>query len=170
MFNKEVNKCMSPVYFFLSFLSFLALKFKLNLHNFFFYFRSEAAEKNLMLRTKAMREKDELREMKKYRFAIIRVRFPDGILLQVLNKKHFVSNFLSNLFKIISGNFWRLRKILICSRLYQRKFKRRRYGIRSVNPYGTAFKRSNRIYVIGFAIGPCHHFKFYMLESSGNVS
>lgn len=36
-----------------------------------------------MLRTKAMREKDELREMKKYKFAIIRVRFPDGILLQV---------------------------------------------------------------------------------------
>ncbi|XP_037967264.2 UBX domain-containing protein 6 [Plutella xylostella] len=44
--------------------------------------RSEAIEKSQMLRTKAMREKDELREMKKYKFAIIRVRFPDGILLQ----------------------------------------------------------------------------------------
>ncbi|XP_013190978.1 UBX domain-containing protein 6 [Amyelois transitella] len=44
--------------------------------------RTEALEKSQMLRTKAMREKDELREMKKYKFAIIRVRFPDGILLQ----------------------------------------------------------------------------------------
>lgn len=45
--------------------------------------RNEAIERSQMLRTKAMREKDELREMKKYKFAIIRVRFPDGILLQV---------------------------------------------------------------------------------------
>ncbi|KAJ8708352.1 hypothetical protein PYW07_010477 [Mythimna separata] len=44
--------------------------------------RQEAIEKSQMLRTKAMREKDELREMRKYKFAIIRVRFPDGILLQ----------------------------------------------------------------------------------------
>jgi hypothetical protein len=36
-----------------------------------------------MLRTKAMREKEEQREMRKYRYAVIRVRFPDGILLQV---------------------------------------------------------------------------------------
>ncbi|XP_053620356.1 UBX domain-containing protein 6 [Plodia interpunctella] len=44
--------------------------------------RAEAMERSQMLRTKAMREKDELREMRKYKFAIIRVRFPDGILLQ----------------------------------------------------------------------------------------
>ncbi|XP_041972454.1 UBX domain-containing protein 6 [Aricia agestis] len=44
--------------------------------------RTEALEKSQMLRTKAMREKDEIREMRKYKFAIIRVRFPDGILLQ----------------------------------------------------------------------------------------
>ncbi|CAH0598301.1 unnamed protein product [Chrysodeixis includens] len=44
--------------------------------------RTEAIERSQMLRTKAMREKDELREMRKYKFAIIRVRFPDGILLQ----------------------------------------------------------------------------------------
>jgi UBX domain-containing protein 6 len=36
-----------------------------------------------MLRTKAMREKEESRERKKYRFALIRVRFPDGLVLQV---------------------------------------------------------------------------------------
>ncbi|CAG4968625.1 unnamed protein product [Parnassius apollo] len=44
--------------------------------------RTEAIEKSQMLRTKAMREKDEMREMRKYKFAIIRIRFPDGILLQ----------------------------------------------------------------------------------------
>ncbi|GBP89827.1 UBX domain-containing protein 6 [Eumeta japonica] len=44
--------------------------------------KTEAIERSQMLRTKAMREKDELREMKKYKFAIIRIRFPDGILLQ----------------------------------------------------------------------------------------
>ncbi|XP_045506943.1 UBX domain-containing protein 6 [Colias croceus] len=44
--------------------------------------RAEAIERSQMLRTKAMREKDELREMRKYKFAIIRIRFPDGILLQ----------------------------------------------------------------------------------------
>ncbi|XP_046661137.1 UBX domain-containing protein 6 [Homalodisca vitripennis] len=44
--------------------------------------RTERVESSLVLRTKAMREKEEQREMKKYRFALIRVRFPDGILLQ----------------------------------------------------------------------------------------
>ncbi|XP_077288827.1 GDI interacting protein 3 [Arctopsyche grandis] len=44
--------------------------------------RTEAMEKSLMLRTKAMREKDELREFRKYRYAVLRIRFPDGILLQ----------------------------------------------------------------------------------------
>lgn len=29
-----------------------------------------------------MREKDELREIRKYKFALIRVRFPDGLYLQ----------------------------------------------------------------------------------------
>lgn len=38
----------------------------------------------MQLRTKAMREKDELRELKKYRFALIRIRFPDGVFLQVI--------------------------------------------------------------------------------------
>lgn len=44
--------------------------------------RSEGLERSMMLRTKAMREKEEMREMRKYRFALIRVRFPNGILLQ----------------------------------------------------------------------------------------
>ncbi|XP_047000984.1 UBX domain-containing protein 6 [Schistocerca americana] len=61
--------------------------------------RAETIEKSMMLRTKAMREKDELREMKKYRYALIRVRFPDGILLQgtfhVYEKFDAVLNFVT---------------------------------------------------------------------------
>lgn len=30
-----------------------------------------------------MRERDELREIRKYKFALIRIRFPDGLYLQV---------------------------------------------------------------------------------------
>ena len=44
--------------------------------------RREAVEKLGMLRTKEMKERDRLRELRRYRFAIIRVRFPDGIILQ----------------------------------------------------------------------------------------
>lgn len=44
--------------------------------------RQEAADKFGMLRTKAMRERDELKELRKYRYALIRVRLPDGIMLQ----------------------------------------------------------------------------------------
>lgn len=50
--------------------------------------RTEAMEKQMQLRTKAMREKDELREIRKYRFALIRVRFPDGVYLQVSLTTH----------------------------------------------------------------------------------
>lgn len=44
--------------------------------------RSDAVERESMLRTKAMREKEEIRERKKYRFCLIRIRFPDGLVLQ----------------------------------------------------------------------------------------
>ncbi|KAK2585180.1 hypothetical protein KPH14_008678 [Odynerus spinipes] len=44
--------------------------------------RAEAIEKNQVLRTKAMREKDEQRELRKYRFTLIRIKFPDEIMLQ----------------------------------------------------------------------------------------
>lgn len=35
-----------------------------------------------MLRTRAMREKEEQREMRKYNYTLLRVRFPDGYILQ----------------------------------------------------------------------------------------
>ncbi|KAM4658586.1 UBX domain-containing protein 6 [Amazona ochrocephala] len=44
--------------------------------------RTEAVEKASMLRTKAMREKEEQREMRKYNYTLLRIRFPDGYLLQ----------------------------------------------------------------------------------------
>ncbi|XP_055975395.1 UBX domain-containing protein 6 isoform X1 [Sorex fumeus] len=44
--------------------------------------RSEAVERLSVLRTKAMREKEEHREMRKYTYTLLRVRFPDGCVLQ----------------------------------------------------------------------------------------
>ncbi|KAF7702995.1 UBX domain-containing protein 6 isoform X1 [Silurus meridionalis] len=44
--------------------------------------KSEVVERNAMLRTKAMREKDEQRERRKYNYALLRVRLPDGNILQ----------------------------------------------------------------------------------------
>ncbi|XP_051893635.1 UBX domain-containing protein 6 [Pristis pectinata] len=66
--------------------------------------RSEALEKASMLRTKAMRERDEQRELKKYNYTLLRVRFPDGYILQatfyarekVLALREFVHSVLEN--------------------------------------------------------------------------
>uniref|UniRef100_A0AAQ6A4S5 UBX domain-containing protein 6 n=1 Tax=Amphiprion ocellaris TaxID=80972 RepID=A0AAQ6A4S5_AMPOC len=44
--------------------------------------RSDLVEKNAMLRTKAMREREEQRERRKYNYTLVRVRLPDGNLLQ----------------------------------------------------------------------------------------
>ncbi|TRZ02870.1 hypothetical protein DNTS_026735, partial [Danionella cerebrum] len=44
--------------------------------------KSEIAERSAMLRTKAMREKDEQRERRKYNYVLLRVRLPDGNILQ----------------------------------------------------------------------------------------
>ncbi|CAL1592853.1 unnamed protein product [Knipowitschia caucasica] len=44
--------------------------------------RSDLVEKNSMLRTKVMREKDEQRERRKYNYTLLRIRLCDGNLLQ----------------------------------------------------------------------------------------
>lgn len=44
--------------------------------------RTELVERNAMLRTKAMREKEEQRERRKYNYTLLRIRLPDGNLLQ----------------------------------------------------------------------------------------
>jgi len=45
--------------------------------------RSEIAERETRLRTKAQRDRDELREQRLYKFCLMRIRFPDGFTLQV---------------------------------------------------------------------------------------
>merc|ERR1719516_359913 len=44
--------------------------------------RKEMLERESMLRTKAMREKEEAKAKRKYKYCLIRVRFPDGWVLQ----------------------------------------------------------------------------------------
>ncbi|XP_035033523.1 UBX domain-containing protein 6 [Hippoglossus stenolepis] len=44
--------------------------------------RSDLVEKNAMMRTKAMREREEQRERRKYNYTLLRIRLPDGNLLQ----------------------------------------------------------------------------------------
>ncbi|XP_030074780.1 UBX domain-containing protein 6 [Microcaecilia unicolor] len=44
--------------------------------------RTEAVERNAMLRTKAMREKEQQKEMQKYNYTLLRIRLPDGHILQ----------------------------------------------------------------------------------------
>lgn len=43
-----------------------------------------------ILKTKAMREREELRAANMYKFSLIRVRFPDGVILQVLSNFNYV--------------------------------------------------------------------------------
>ena len=60
--------------------------------------RADAAEKLGMLRTKEMREREQMRELRKYRYCLLRVRFPDGVILQGIfranEKLEAVMNFL----------------------------------------------------------------------------
>nr|XP_027808206.1 UBX domain-containing protein 6 isoform X2 [Marmota flaviventris] len=44
--------------------------------------RADAVERLSVLRTKAMREKEEQRELRKYTYTLLRIRLPDGCLLQ----------------------------------------------------------------------------------------
>ncbi|KFB43213.1 AGAP006391-PA-like protein [Anopheles sinensis] len=44
--------------------------------------RTEALEQAQILKTKAMREKEELRTINRYKFSLIRIRFPNGVYLQ----------------------------------------------------------------------------------------
>jgi len=45
--------------------------------------RSEAIAQSQMLRTKAMREREEQRNLRMYRYALVRVKFPNGLFIQV---------------------------------------------------------------------------------------
>ncbi|KFM75972.1 UBX domain-containing protein 6, partial [Stegodyphus mimosarum] len=60
--------------------------------------KAEAVELMTQLRTRSMREKDEIKELHVYKFTLIRIRFPDGIILQgtfyVYEKLLAVKNFI----------------------------------------------------------------------------
>ena len=48
-----------------------------------YWCRSEQLEKSNVLRTKVLRERDEVKmAVRHYKFVVIRVRMPDGIILQ----------------------------------------------------------------------------------------
>ena len=50
-----------------------------------YHLRSDAVEQASMLRTKAMRERDELKAaVRYYKFVLLRIRFPEDIILQGL--------------------------------------------------------------------------------------
>lgn len=49
---------------------------------FLCYFRSTEVDRNSQLRTRAMRERDEKNTIRIYRFTLLRVKFPDGYVLQ----------------------------------------------------------------------------------------
>jgi len=52
-------------------------------YNYVHSFKTESLERESMLRTKAMREKDELKSaIKYYRFVLLRIRFPEQVILQ----------------------------------------------------------------------------------------
>lgn len=53
-----------------------------------------------MLRTRAMREKDEQREMRKYNYTLLRVRFPDGYILQGKGTPHPSLRHLQKLLRV----------------------------------------------------------------------
>ena len=48
----------------------------------YFCFRSEEVDRSSQLRTRAMRERDDKNPTRIYRFTLLRVKFPDGYILQ----------------------------------------------------------------------------------------
>ncbi|XP_021963673.2 UBX domain-containing protein 6 [Folsomia candida] len=60
--------------------------------------KTETVERELTLRTKAMRDRDATRELRIYRFGVMRIRFPDSKILQ---GTFSASDKLSSLFKFV---------------------------------------------------------------------
>lgn len=97
------------------------------------FLRSDLVEKNAMLRTKAMREKEEQRERRKYNYTLLRIRLPDGNLLQGKSFSARMSSGLSESFVEnpvrnerlrrddvhLQGPFTRGTVCLCCSSLYE---------------------------------------------------
>lgn len=71
--------------------------------------RAEAIERSQILMTKTMREKEEQRVINRYNFALIRVRFPDGVYLQgtfnVFEKLENVFEMVKSCLKVDDAEF-----------------------------------------------------------------
>ncbi|XP_042895062.1 UBX domain-containing protein 6 [Parasteatoda tepidariorum] len=71
--------------------------------------KAETVELMTQLRTKAMRERDEIREFHRYKFALIRIRFPDDIFMQgtfyVHEKLQAVKEFVAEYLRDPSKSF-----------------------------------------------------------------
>lgn len=63
--------------------------------------RNEALEKQGMLRTKAMRERDEQLELRRYNFCLVRVKFPDDYILEALFRSQET---LADLYELVQEN------------------------------------------------------------------
>lgn len=63
--------------------------------------KNEALEKSGMLRTKAMRERDEQLELRRYNYCLIRVRFPDDLILQAVFK---ANERVEELYKLVQSS------------------------------------------------------------------
>ena len=63
--------------------------------------KNEALEKSGMLRTKAMRERDEQLELRRYNYCLIRVRFPDDLILQAVFK---ANERVDELYKLVQNS------------------------------------------------------------------
>jgi UBX domain-containing protein 6 len=62
--------------------NFLKILYSIIKYQIFLFFSSKALELNQMLLTSAMREKLTKRPVKKYEFTLIRIKFPNDIILQ----------------------------------------------------------------------------------------
>ncbi|CAO1318306.1 unnamed protein product [Diamesa hyperborea] len=71
--------------------------------------RSQIVDNSQILQTKAMREKHEIRMANRYKFSLIRIRFPDGIYLQgtfsVYETMSTVTNFVAESIKNETAEF-----------------------------------------------------------------
>lgn len=84
------------------------------------HFRTESIEEMLTLRTKAMREKTGLKEMKKrYRYALMRIRFPDGIFLQVRFQVFYMTCFCR---RYLFQRFWNVISACIMHSIFYKKY------------------------------------------------
>lgn len=65
--------------------------------------RAEAIESAQILKTKAMREREEQRNLRMYRYSLVRVKFPNGLYIQVRDRSSIARE--SMLILIFTGNF-----------------------------------------------------------------